>query len=133
MLLLGSRFWNDDGVVVAADGKLDGAVFVDAYDRYSRSQRMENFNSLHLLTYGHRNSYQPPSYFTALAYDTQVILKNLISNPANLSPVALAEALTSMQAHPGVTGLTAFLETGEAVKESMFFTINEYGIRRIVP
>jgi len=38
-----------------------------------------------------------------------------------------------MEVYSGVTGLTAFLETGEAVKESMFFTINNDYIYRLEP
>ena len=133
VLLLGTRFWNTDGVVVSADGKLDGAVFVDAYDRRSRLKKMREFHKTHLLMYGHRVGYRSPPYFTALAYDTLTIVQKLIAKQENRNPVALAEAMISMKAHAGVTGLTAFRETGEAMKESMFFTIRDDSIRRIVP
>lgn len=133
VLLLGNRFWNSDEVVVAGGGKLEGAVLVDAYDRKSRVGRLRNFRRQHRIMFGHRASYRTPSYYTAIGYDTVNMLRQLLGKKQNRSRKALARMLVSMKPYSGVTGLTSFLESGEAVKETMFFSIIGGDIRRIVP
>lgn len=133
VLLLGNRFWNSDEVVVAGGGKLEGAVLVDAYDRKSRVGRLRNFRRRHRIMFGHRGDYRTPSYYTAFAYDTVNLLKKLLKGKQGRGRKALARMLVNMQPYSGVTGLTSFLETGEAVKETMFFSIIGGDIRRIVP
>ncbi|MCZ6843470.1 MAG: penicillin-binding protein activator [SAR324 cluster bacterium] len=133
VLLLGSRFWNSDEVIVAGADKLEGAVFVDAYDRKSMVGGLRAFRRRHRVMFGHRANYREPSYYTAFAYDTLNILAKLLRERVSRNRKVLARALTSMEPYSGVTGLTSFLETGEAVKESMFFRISGETIRREVP
>ncbi len=133
VLLLGTRFWNSDGVLVAGRGKLDGSVFLDAYDRRGRGRAARAFRRRHLTMFGHRAGYASPSFFTALAYDTLGMVMGLLEEPQNRTPLALAQALAGMKPYPGVTGLTTFLESGEGVKESIFFTIQDDRIRRVEP
>ncbi|MDH5751302.1 MAG: penicillin-binding protein activator [Deltaproteobacteria bacterium] len=131
--LLGSRFWNDDSVIVAGDTKLEGAVFVDAFDRTNTNPRVNQFNSLHRSFFGHRGGYRTPTYYTALGYDTALLLMDLAARPGNTSREALALALRSMKPFPGVTGMTSFNERGESEKESMFFQIRNNEIQRLHP
>ncbi len=133
VLLLGNRFWNSDEVIVAGGDKLEGAVFVDAYDRGSRIRRLRSFRRRHRVMFGHRVNYRPPSYYTAFAYDTMNMLQKLLKDKRGRTRRALARGLVTMKPYSGVTGLTSFLETGEAVKESMFFQIRDETIRRMVP
>jgi ABC-type branched-subunit amino acid transport system substrate-binding protein len=132
-LYLGSRFWNDDAVIVAGDGKLDGAVFVDSYDRSSANPKVAAFQSRHRIFFGHRPDYRAPSYYTGLGYDTANLLMGLLASPANQSRVRLSEALRTISPTFGVTGWTTFRANGESVKESMFFRIKGNEIVRVVP
>jgi ABC-type branched-subunit amino acid transport system substrate-binding protein len=133
VLLLGNRFWNNDEVIVAGDGKLDGAVFVDAFDRMSFEPRLRNFRRLHRIMFGHRANFRAATYYTAFAYDTMTMLMQGIREKKKRTRQELAHWLVTMKPYSGVTGLTTFLETGEAVKESMFFRVESDRIRRIVP
>ena len=133
VLLLGSRFWNDDAVVVAGDGKLDGGVFVDVFDRTSTNPRVAAFHNLHRSFYGHRGSYRNPSYYTALGYDSASLLMALLADSRNHGRDRLAEALRTMKPYPGITGLTTFNDHGESDKESMFFQIHDSEIQRFNP
>ncbi|HKI98938.1 MAG TPA: penicillin-binding protein activator [bacterium] len=131
--LLGSRFWNDSSVLVAGDGKLDGAVFVDAFDLTSANPKVEAFHARHRMFFGHHAQYRPPTYYTGLGYDTANLLMSLLNNSHNHSRKALRDALVSMDPFFGVTGWTRFKENGEAEKESMFFRINGNEIQRLLP
>jgi ABC-type branched-subunit amino acid transport system substrate-binding protein len=131
--LLGSRFWNDSSVLVAGDGKLDGAVFVDAFDLTSANPKVEAFHTRHRMFFGHHAQYRPPTYYTGLGYDTVNLLMSLLDNPRNRSRRALRDALVHMEPYFGVTGWTRFKQNGEAEKESMFFRIKGNEIVRLLP
>lgn len=131
--LLGTRFWNDPAVIVAGDGKLDGAVFVDAFDSSNTNPRVAEFFTRHRTQFGHHDQYQPPSYYAGLGYDTANMLMNLLRKPGNRGRGPLRDALRKMETYFGVTGWTRFKENGEAVKESMFFRIQDNEIVRLIP
>lgn len=123
VLLLGTRFWNDDAVLVAGGSKLEGALFSDVYDRSGTAPRMVAFRTRHHASFGHRPRYSAPSYYSAIAYDTLNLLIRELRDPRHRSREALARSLKSSPPYPGVTGLTSFRPTGEAEKETMFFRI----------
>jgi ABC-type branched-subunit amino acid transport system substrate-binding protein len=131
--LLGSRFWNDMSVLVAGDGKLDGAVFVDAFDLTSTNPKVAAFQTRHRTFFGHHAQYRPPTYYAGLSYDTANLLMSLLQEPRNQSRLALRNALVHMEPFFGVTGWTRFKENGEAEKESMFFRIKSNEILRLSP
>lgn len=131
--LLGTRFWNDPAVIVAGDGKLDGAVFVDAFDPSSSNPKVAEFFTRHRTQFGHHDQYRPPSYYAGLGYDTANILMALLRQPGNRGRSPLRDALLKMDTYFGVTGWTRFKENGEAVKESMFFRIKDNEIVRLIP
>lgn len=130
--LLGSRFWNDDAVLVVSGGKLEGSVFVDVYDRSALNPKVGEFQNLHRVMFGHRLRYQAPSYYTALGYDTLNMLMDLLAQPRWRARQALARGLKSTAAFSGLTGLTSFRINGEANKESIFFRIRGTETTRIV-
>ncbi len=133
VLVLGNRFWNSDEVIVAGGGRLDGAIFVDAFDRMGLDPHLREFRRRHRIMFGHRSNFRPPSYYTAFAYDSLgMLMKGLTSDPRQTRE-GLARWLATMEPYPGVTGLTTFLESGEAVKESMFFRLERDRIRRLNP
>ncbi len=131
--LLGSRFWNDASVLVAGEGKLEGAVFVDAFDLSSTNPKVAAFQTRHRGFYGHHAQYRPPTYYTGLGFDTANLLMALLQDPRAQSRLGLRNALAHMQPFFGVTGWTRFKEAGAAEKESMFFRIKGNEIVRVVP
>lgn len=117
--MLGSRNWNSEAVLVAGAGKLDGAVFVDVYHQQSNRPRQREFRRSHRHRFQHRQDYQPPSFYTALGYDTLDLLIGLLDEPAHRTRERLAEALVDMEPYTGLTGLTSFLDDGRTVKEAV--------------
>lgn len=133
VLFLGSRFWNDDAVIVAGDGKLDGAVFVDTYDRTATNPRVATFLQRHRAFFGHRGGYRTPSFYTGLGYDTVNLLAGLLADPAHRSREDLAAGLRTMEPVFGVTGMTRFKPDGASEKQSMFFRLVDNEIVRLRP
>jgi ABC-type branched-subunit amino acid transport system substrate-binding protein len=130
--VLGSRNWNSDTAIVATAGKLDGAVFVDAYYKESSDAANQAFRGRHRLLFRHRADYQAPSFYTALAHDTLAMLTTLLGQPKHRSREALARALHQMEPFAGLTGLTTFIEPGYSVKESMLLKIEQGRIVRVM-
>lgn len=128
VLLLGTRFWNDDAVLVAGGNKLEGSVFADVYDRFGGQPRVAAFQNRHHSWYGHRPRYAAPSYYTAAGFDTLSMVIDRLRDPSNRSREALARSLKTSAPYSGMTGLTAFRTSGEANKETIFFRIrgNEF-------
>jgi ABC-type branched-subunit amino acid transport system substrate-binding protein len=131
--LLGSRFWNDMSVLVAGDGKLDGAVFVDAFDLTSANPKVAAFYTRHRTFFGHHAQYRPPTYYAGLGYDTANLLMSQLQDERIRTRAALRNALVHMEPYFGVTGWTRFRENGEAEKESMYFRIKGNEIQRVIP
>ena len=132
-VVLGSRNWNSDTVIVAAGGKLEGAVFVDSYHRESTSEENQAFRSRHRLLFRHRPDYQTPSFYTALAHDTITMLMQLLKEPGRRSRERLAAALHEMEPFAGLTGLTSFTEAGYSVKETMLLRLQGNRMTRVFP
>ena len=128
--VLGSRNWNSETAIVATAGKLDGAVFVDAYHKESTGAANQAFRGRHRLLFRHRPDYQAPSFYTALAHDTLAMLTTQLAAPERRSREALARALHRMEPFAGLTGLTSFVEPGYSVKESMLLKIEQGRIVR---
>lgn len=133
VILLGNRFWNQNGLVIAGNGKLNGAVFIDSFDRTGVRPEMLVFQGRHRTIFGHRRKYKPPTLYTGLGYDSARILIKLLNDPRHRSRKRLAQGLKKMDPYYGVTGWTRFKKTGESVKESMFFRIKRGRIVRINP
>jgi ABC-type branched-subunit amino acid transport system substrate-binding protein len=123
VLLLGTRFWNEDAVLVAGGSKLEGSLFADVYDRSGSAPRVVAFLSKHRAWYGQRPRYAAPSYYSAIGYDTLNLLMNQLREPRLRTRESLARGLKASPPYPGVTGLTSFRASGEAEKETMFFRI----------
>ncbi|MDH4224911.1 MAG: penicillin-binding protein activator [Deltaproteobacteria bacterium] len=131
-LLLGSRDWNSDEVLVAGEDKLNGAVFVDSFSRESGNKGYENFRRLHRNYFGHRSDYRVPDYFTAIGYDTANMLASLTEDPHIQTRRRIGRALKTMEPFSGITGDTHFKGTGEAAKDSRIFQIWNEQISQVV-
>ena len=131
--LLGNRFWNQNGLVIAGNGKLNGAVFIDSFDRNGVNPMLVTFRGRHRTIFGHRRNYRPPTHYTGLGYDSARMLIKLLSDPRHRSRKRLAQGLKNMEPFFGVTGWTRFKGTGESVKESMFFQLRSGRVVRINP
>ncbi|MDH4121474.1 MAG: penicillin-binding protein activator, partial [Deltaproteobacteria bacterium] len=122
-LLLGTRNWNQNQTLLANNGSMNGAIFVDTFDSLDRSPLALKFRGDHRIAYGHRPDYQAPDYFTAVGYDTAALLTLLAENPKNRSRRRMARALKDMEPYPGLTGITRFRADGQADKRTRVYSI----------
>lgn len=123
-VFLGDSGWNDSALPFSPGLRgVKKPVFVDSFFRQSKTPAMQQLLRLHeRILYRHQNYIGPTSY-TAYAYDTLMILMQLLKKESNQSHSELRNALANMQIYPGVTGDLSFDEKGEVLREMQLLTL----------
>ena len=121
---LGDSGWNDSALPYAPGLRgVKNPVFVDSFFQQSKTPAMQQLLRLHeRILYRHQN-YIGPTAYTAFAYDTLIILMQLLEDERNQSHRDLRDALLNMQMFPGVTGNLLFDEKGQVEREMQLLTL----------
>ena len=121
---LGDSGWNDSALPYAPGLRgVKNPVFVDIFFQQSKTPAMQQLLRLHeRILYRHQN-YIGPTAYTAFAYDTLIILMQLLEDERNQSHRDLRDALLNMQMFPGVTGNLRFDEKGKVEREMQLLTL----------
>ena len=121
---LGDSGWNDSALPYAPGLRgVKNPVFVDSFFQQSKTPAMQQLLRLHeRILYRHQN-YIGPTAYTAFAYDTLIILMQLLEDERNQSHRDLRDALLNMQMFPGVTGNLRFDEKGKVEREMQLLTL----------
>ena len=121
---LGDSGWNDSALPFAPGLKgVRYPVFVDSFFPKSKTPAMQNLLRLHeRILYRHQN-YIGPTAYTAYAYDTLMMLMQLLEDERNHSHRNLRDSLKNMQIYSGVTGNIRFNEKGEIQHEMQLLTL----------
>ena len=121
---LGDSGWNDSALPYALGLRgVKNPVFVDSFFLQSKTPAMQQLLRLHeRILYRHQN-YIGPTAYTAFAYDTLIILMQLLEDERNQSHRDLRDALLNMQMFPGVTGNLRFDEKGKVEREMQLLTL----------
>lgn len=107
----GTNLWHSDDLIQMAGTYAQGAVIIDGFFKDSDAPPVKLFVREYEKVYD-----EPPGFIEAIAYDSAMMLfSRLAGNPVTLRS-DIQRALIDMPYFDGVTGLTAFNETGEADK-----------------
>ncbi len=118
--LLGTNLWHSRELLKMAGKFVRGAVLTDVFFEDSESPRVRQFVEAFTRRYG-----EAPGFIEALAYDSARILLEIFQSAEFGSPTAVRNALMRFEGFQGVTGLTAFDESGEAHKTLFLLRIEE--------
>jgi len=121
---LGDSGWNDSALPFSpgVSGVIK-PVFADSFFLGSKTKAMGQLKRIHeQILYRHQN-YIGPSSYTAHAYDTLMILMQLLNDEHNQSHRDLRDALKNMESFPGVTGELKFDDVGEAKRKIHLLTL----------
>ena len=121
---LGDSGWNDSALPYAPGLRgVKNPLFVDSFFLQSKTPAIQQLLRLHeRILYRHQN-YIGPTAYTAFAYDTLIILMQLLEDERNQSHRDLRDALLNMQMFPGVTGNLRFDEKGKVEREMQLLTL----------
>jgi ABC-type branched-subunit amino acid transport system substrate-binding protein len=110
--ILGTNLWHSDSLIKIAQQYVQGAVMPDGFFAASPSPRVQKFVRDFEETYQ-----ETPDFIEAIVYDTAMILFNVVSREQIRYRSEIRDELLNLDAFPGVTGLTRFDETGDALKK----------------
>lgn len=117
--LLGTNLWHSSKIIEMAKEYVQGAILADGFFSESSSDRVRYFVDRFAQVYGVQ-----PGIIEATAYDTALMLFDIIRKPEVDSRNAIRDQLLSMHDFPGVTGRTSFDPQGEALKELSILRID---------
>ncbi|MBT8350166.1 MAG: ABC transporter substrate-binding protein, partial [Deltaproteobacteria bacterium] len=92
----------------------------DGFFSESTSAQVKDFVNKFENTYG-----QKPGFIEAVAYDTSMILFQILRKPDIRSRNAIKNALINLKDYQGVTGLTSFNDTGDVKKKLSLLRIKD--------
>ncbi len=110
--LLGTKLWHSKKLVDMTKEYIQRAIIPDGFFPESTSVRVRDFVEKFEKTYAEK-----PGFIEAIAYDTSMILFQILSKPDIRSRNAIKNELTLLKDFQGVTGLTSFNDKGDVKKE----------------
>ena len=118
VLLLGTNLWHSEGLIGMAQKYVQGALVPDAFCSDSNKKQVVEFIGRY------ENAFQEtPMFIEAVAYDTAMMLFQIVSQAEIKSRGELRDHLLSIRNYDGVTGLTSFKANGEVDKKLYLFRI----------
>ena len=121
---LGDSGWNDSALPFSPGvSDVRKPVFADSFFLGSKTKAMELLKRIHdQILYRHHPHITPSSH-TPHAYDTLMILMQLLNDERNQSHRDLKDALKNMGSFQGVTGKLKFDDVGEAKRKIHLLTL----------
>ena len=110
--LFGTNLWHSDRLIEMAKQFIQGAIMVDGFFAGSNSQKVKDFVEKFEETFDEK-----PGFIEAVAYDTAMILFDLVSRNDIQSRSEIKNKIMNLQDFQGVTGTTSFDHTGNAHKK----------------
>ncbi len=124
--LFGTNLWHSDKLATMAGKWARGAIFPDIFFPQSHSPDVRDFVRNFQETFG-----DPPGFIEAIAYDTAMILFQMIRKGDIQYTGDLRDKLATLRNFRGVTGLTSFDESGEAYKSLYLLRVKEGGFEEL--
>jgi ABC-type branched-subunit amino acid transport system substrate-binding protein/predicted negative regulator of RcsB-dependent stress response len=106
--LLGTNLWHSPKLIEMARQYVQDAILTEGFFAESASEEVFDFVQVFYKTFGRK-----PEFIEAVAYDTAMILFQMISRPDIRFRSSLKNNLKNLTDYQGVTGLTSFDENGE--------------------
>ncbi|MDY6793284.1 MAG: penicillin-binding protein activator [Thermodesulfobacteriota bacterium] len=118
--LLGTKLWHSKKLVDMTKEYIQRAIIPEGFFHQSTSVKIRNFVEKFEKTYSEK-----PGFIEAIAYDTSMILFQILSRPDVRSRSAIKDALMQVKNFQGVTGLTSFNDTGDVKKKLSLLRIKD--------
>ncbi|MBC8259030.1 MAG: penicillin-binding protein activator [SAR324 cluster bacterium] len=129
---LGDSGWNDPALPFAPGLRgVRKPIFVDSFSQQIETPALKRLLGLHeRVLYQHQN-YVGPSPYTAIAFDTLMLLMELLKDEGNQNHRNLRTALLNMQMYSGAMGNFRFDEKGEIQREMILLTLRRGKIQSL--
>lgn len=125
--LFGPTLWDTPDFVRVGGKYVEDAIFVSGFFLKSQLEFVQDFTNEFYYTFGYS-----PSVWEASAYDTAMILQNLLEGEIHTRE-SLRKQIATVKDYPGLTGTTSFFENGSVDKSIYVLTVKGSTIYEIVP
>ena len=112
VILMGNNLWHSDHLIEKTRKYVQGALVTDAF--YSDSNKK---NVVDFINRFENEFQEKPKFIEAVAYDTAMMLFQILSQPEIKSREEVKDRLQNIRNYDGVTGLTSFRRDGEVDKK----------------
>ncbi len=109
--LLGTNLWHCDSLIKMTQRYVQNAIVPDVFFAESSSKQVADFVAVFEQTFKEK-----PEFIEAVAYDSAMILFQIVSRPDIRYRSSIKSALINLNNFQGVTGLTSFAKNGEIKK-----------------
>jgi len=109
--LLGTNLWHCDGLIKMARRYVQNAIMPDVFFAESSLKQVGDFVAVFEQTFKEK-----PGFIEAVAYDSAMILFQIVSRPDIRYRSSIKNALINLNNFQGATGLTSFDNNGEIKK-----------------
>ncbi len=106
--LLGTNLWHSDSLIDMSKQFVQDAILPDGFFADSTAAHVQRFVRMFQETFGEK-----PEFIEAVAYDTAMILFQMISRPDIRFRNVLKNELLKLKNYQGVTGLITFDKSGD--------------------
>jgi len=110
--LFGTNLWHSDILIKMARQYVQNAIMPDIFFAESSSEKVRDFVRTFEKTFREK-----PDFIEAVAYDTAMMLFQIVSRPDVRFRSAVKNELMKLSNFQGVTGLTSFDNNGELKKD----------------
>jgi ABC-type branched-subunit amino acid transport system substrate-binding protein/predicted negative regulator of RcsB-dependent stress response len=110
--LLGTNLWHSDSLIEMTRKYAQGAIMSDGFFPESSSEHVIDFVGAF-----HKTFNKKPEFIEAVAYDTAMMLFQMVSRPDIRFRSVLKNELKKLTDFQGVTGLTSFSNDGDVKKK----------------
>jgi len=124
--LFGTNLWHSSELIKMARQYVQGAIMPDVFFAGSTLKQVKNFVS------SYENMFQEkPGFIEAVAYDTAMILCDMVNRPDISFRTTLISELGRLKEYNGVTGLTSFDSNGEVDKKLYLLKIHGTNFKEV--
>ncbi|MGA1874538.1 MAG: ABC transporter substrate-binding protein [bacterium] len=124
--LLGCDGWYSERVILHGGEYVEGTVFTSGFFKEDTAPQVRQFVYNYQKKYG-----SVPDLLSAQAYDATNIILEALMRCEDAGREGLRESLSKTMGFQGVTGVTSFAPSGEAVKEVPILSIQNHQFMRI--
>ena len=109
--LFGTNLWHSENLIDMTYKHAQGAIMPDGFFAESKSENVKQFVDSYNEIF-----HQKPGFIEAAAYDTALILFQIVSRPDVRFRSVIKNELKRLDGFQGITGLTSFDHNGDAIK-----------------
>jgi branched-chain amino acid transport system substrate-binding protein len=128
VVLLGTNLWHSKDLIQTANEYLQHTVIPEGFFAESELPHVKAFVEAFQAAYN-----TTPGFIEAIAYDTAMMLFNLVNQSDVLSPSALRDGIAAIHGFPGVTGRTSFTSNGDVIKDLFLLEISAGRFQALQP